>query len=317
MNQVILTINQGNVPPLNEKQWAAIPHFLSRSYFSTGNLEKVYTLMYSSDLSKYEPQDLLNYIKSSLYVGDIESASKTMDLIEKNKDLFSEGLYEMGLFYLSKKRFDESKLYFSRILTEESASAFYEKALIETAEINMARDNYEDAIKILTNIKDNGLKTRRDAMLIIAYFRKGEAGKAISLTNKGVPSLQKSDYGIDVFKTCIEYYYKEKNLKEFSRFVQYLKAFKGHEEFINHISAMLYYNMEYLKSAFYFFTLLADTGGKYGDEALLYLGQISQLAYNNLKSARYYFQKLSDSETAPEVMRLRAKIKSCNYRKRN
>ncbi|MCP4129827.1 MAG: tetratricopeptide repeat protein [bacterium] len=306
--EVISIIKEGNMPPMEEAQWRDIPLLLGRCFYRLGKIETTYQVLYKESLSEYPLPDILIFIKSAIHVGDIHSAKETVKYLEKNKNIYAESLYDMGLFYFNKEKVDDAMGFFSRIIIECPSSGFVGAAKAELSRIYIKQERYKDALARLLEIKDKNLADRKISMLINVYFTMGDSKKAIAMTRKHLKALLKGKYGEDIVKRNIEYFYKKKNLKEFNRFVRYLGRYKGNAAYINYMTGQFYYEKKYYQKSYYYFYKLSLLESEYKEESLYSLGSIALFVHRNKRLAVKYFTKLAEQDNKTSLYRWRAAL---------
>ncbi len=305
---IIDSIQQGTVPPMNEEQWKEIPLLLSRSYYYTGNLEKTYNIMYSTDLGKYSKDDLMIFIRAALSVEDTDSVVEASSFLKDDAVMYAESLYLLGNLYRDREQHDKALGVYNTIATECPGAVQVQPALLETAKIQYTLKQYPEAMKTLESVSSRALQIDKNALMILIHFNRGEYDPALSLTSKNLSQLKKSGLAEGVFKKNMEYYYDHDKLKEFNQYAQYVTAYPGNEPYVLYLSGMIYYKAGYFKSAFQSFNRLSRLESEYTTMSLFYLGLLTGTVYNNKKGAIAYFEKLLQKEDVSEVLSLKTKI---------
>ncbi|MDY6934266.1 MAG: tetratricopeptide repeat protein [Spirochaetota bacterium] len=290
--EIISVLEKEDIPRMDDYTSKQISLWVGRSHYQIGQFEEAYNVMYNWNIRDYSIGDLLIITKISLKVGDIKSAKEASELLQGDKDAYAESLYAFGKYYLEEDEIDISIGYFSRIIIESPTSEYTDLAKVEIAEIYIIQNRLSDAIQQLTEIKNQKIVNRKNAMLIVANFRAGNNKKAISLTKTHLKKLTKTEYGEMAIKENLLYYFNKNNLKEFKKYSWYLKKYKGNNSYINYLSGKIYFDQNKYKSSYYFFYKLAQVKNEYTEESLFYLGIISLFQQKNTERAVGYFNRI-------------------------
>lgn len=283
--------------------------WLGRSYYQSGNYEMAYKIMFNRPFSDYDASDLLIIQKCAIEIGDLASALAVPPLLlNKGQELYASSLYAIGMHFKLKKQNDAASDYFLKILAECSGSSYADSARLEMAEINIKNRKFADAIEKLTKIKDIKELDRKNALLIISYFRLGKIKEAIELTQANIKKLLNLPYGEIVVKENLFYYYLNNDLDKFKVYSEYLRKYSGNDPLLSYLSAKLNFEQEQYNNAYYFFYKLVQLESEYKEEALFHLGIISLFKQKNKKLAVSYFQKLAEINNSDNVYVMKAKL---------
>lgn len=296
------------IPPMDDYTSKQISLWRARSFFNLREYKKAYDSYYNWRFTDLPEEDLLNMVKCSVKVDDIITAKKAADVIQIDKNILAEALYEISLYLIAKNNFESANDFLIRILNECPDSAYTENARLEISDINIKEEKFEDAIQSLNEIKNDKLQVRKNALLIISYFRSGKEKEALSLTKKYFNELIRSPYEEIVIKENILYYYKVKDIKEFNFYSQYLLKYPGNNLLINYLYGKLYFENYNYKTAYYYFYKLADLESEYRDEAIYYLGLISLVNNKDVNLALKYFKKISGDNNSGNKYAMQGKI---------
>jgi TolA-binding protein len=307
-NEIIAYIQQGTVPPMNEEQWREIPLFLSRSYYHLGNLEKSYTIMYSTDLSRYSAGDLMIFVRASLFVGDIDSAVEASLFMKNDPAAHSDARLLLGTYSSGRGEYERALVFFESIASEMNGSQRVQQAQLEIAKIFFAQKRFDEALKRLDCVTAPGFSPDKNALTILMYFEQNQLQQALSLTETSQMQLKKSDMAEAVLKRCLEHYFQQGDVKNFLRYARLLAGYKNIEAYLAYLTAMIYYNTGAFRTASQHFTLLSKMESPHLDESLYYLGLINGMVFNNARAALNYFEQLAAKKDLPELLSLKVKI---------
>ena len=307
-DDVINEIQQKNIPPMNEQQWREIPLLLSRSYYHTGNLDKVYNILYASDMTAYKPEDVIMFVKSAIHMEDLGSANNSLVFLQQHREYYCEAFFLIGRFLQKNEEYNEALETYAVIINKFSDMPYVEKAKIETADIYVSQKRYADAIDTLHGISSPDLQTRKNSMLIHACFDSGNTKKALALTEDSLNALRSSEFGESVFRKNLTYYYNNKDRANFKKYSRYLMAYNDSKAFVHYWSGKFYYRMKYFKSAAYFFGELSKMDSPYSAETLFYLASIHLHVNRKWKTAIWYYKKVVSDAHATESLKLNSKI---------
>ena len=305
---VIATIKKGNFPPMNEVQWTEIPLIQARSYYLLKRYDEVYLLLDIRHIRDFPKEDVLMYIKGALHVGDQRSAMEANEYLESDKQLFPESLYIIGDFFLKSGNLDEAELFFSRIINECPGNRFVDYAKVSIAEIYARNKKFPAAVNLLSEVSGKEMQSRKNAQLIACYFEMKSDESAIALTREHLNDLLAGQYGEEVVKYNLSYYYKKRDLQHFDQYVKYLSRYGGNELLINHLSAKIYFETGNYRRSYNYFYALSKTKNRYAGEALYHLGIFSLLVNRSATHAVSYFSRLADMPDADPALRLKAMI---------
>ncbi|MBN2040418.1 MAG: tetratricopeptide repeat protein [Spirochaetes bacterium] len=306
----IITISEteNSIPPMDDYTAKQVQLLLGKSYFKTNEYKKAldsYSVWRLDDLSA---GDLLITAKSSLQINDITTAVRAADLIKGNNGFYTEALYDLSLYYIQNKDYHNAYYYLSTIINDYPSSAFVDSAKIETAELNIKEEKYEEALANLKDIKNKNLQPRKDALLILIHFRTGNDKDAVSMTDKSLKKIRTSEYAEAVIKENLLFYYRNNDIPNFNKFAGYLKNYYGNTVFLNYMYGKLYFNTNKYKTSYYYFRKIADIESKYRDEAVYTLGLISLLKNKNSRLAFQYFRELSEKNDTDSKFAMMGKI---------
>ncbi|PKL40886.1 MAG: hypothetical protein CVV44_04570 [Spirochaetae bacterium HGW-Spirochaetae-1] len=293
-NEVITIIKKGDIPPMDEQQWKEIPLLLSRSNYKLGEYEKVYNQLITENLEVLPVDIKYIFFKSAVHSGDIQTALKAMELFSNEKEYTAEANYDIGDYYAKNGDIEEAMSRYSLIIREYPDTKYVDFAKIGYAEIYLSRNKYAEVISTLQEIKNNELRNRKNALLILCYFSMEEWSNAVNITNKEIQRLLGSPYGESIIRANLKYFYMIKNVAQFQRFAGYLSKFPGNEVYLNYMYGKIYYDIKSYKNAYYYLYKISLNENDYMDETLFILGEISLYIYKNKSQALKYFEKIID-----------------------
>ncbi len=307
--EIISTLDsKDSMPPMDDFTAKQLTLLKGRSYFKTGEYKKAYDSYSSWRLNDLAEEDLSSLLKSSIKVEDVLTAKKSAELINNNKNLRTEGFYEIALYYLTKNDHESAYDYLVRIISERSSSELTEVAKADIADINIKNERYEEAIIELKEIKNEKLQARKNALLIVSFFRSGKEKEAIASTNKYLKEFRKSPFTERVIKENLMYYYKIKKIAEFNKYSQYLKSYPGNTIYINYLTAKINFEISNYKTSYFYYYKLAEIESEYKSEAIFYLGLISLLNNNDINLAKKYFNKICENGSPDDKFAMQGKI---------
>ncbi len=292
---VVLVIRQWKRPPLDENQWMEIPLILNRSLYQLKKYQEVYEDLYTDDFSIYSKDDLLIFVISAIESGDLEIASRAVQVLSSNRELYSRALYHFGTYYLSHREYGRASGFFSRIVLECPHTGSEEPAKIKLARIYIINKRYDDAIKRLLDVRRREYRDQKNSLLIISYIKNDQLKEALAVERRERGKLLKSEYGESTISAFVDYFYEKGDINQFNWYSAYLKRYRGNESKINYMSAQLYYRSRNFKRAFYFYYKLSLSENIYRNESFYHLGRISLFENRNRNSAKKYFKKLLDN----------------------
>jgi len=306
--EVISLLAEEKKPEMSSYTAKQLVIWKGRSYYQLGYHEKTYNTFLGLELNDLPLSDIVLLSRCSLQLGDITTARMTAEMLQDDKNLYAEALYYLGEHYLQKNDFDTAKTYLLDVILKCPDSEFVDNAKTSMAELHIKRGSYRDAIQKLMQIKKPDLEDRKNALLIVSYFKTGRWKEAVELTERNLKRLIDSPYGELAFKETLYYYYQEADRKNFKRYSRYLLKYSGNGNYVNFLSGMLYLRLGSYNSAYYFLYRTGQTDSEYRDEALYYLGMISYLQHKNMRLAKNHFNKLIQAGTDNNEFSLRAKI---------
>ena len=301
-DEVIATIKKGQFPPMEEGQWKDIPLVLSRSYFQTGNFDKVYQIMFTDSLQGYGQNDLFIFCKSSLAVDDPDSAIRASDLIETGSELYGNAIIMIGRYYKDRKQDDRALQYFYRA-QENGSPSISDTARVNSAEIMFSQGQYEDCLSNLEPVRTRELLDTKNALIILSQFKTGRETQALLLAAREQAKLSKIPPGKDVFLIIMDHHRSKLNIKEFRRYAFLLGRYPDQADYINYSSGELFLKAGDYRSAFYYFSQLTLSDNQYTGISAYNCGKISLLVMNNRKGAANYFDMALKKEGLPENIR--------------
>ncbi|MFH0976758.1 MAG: tetratricopeptide repeat protein [Spirochaetota bacterium] len=307
--RIIWILNSGEkTPPMDDYTLKQLSLYKGRSYYYINDYKTAYDSYLEWKLVDLGEEDLFNIVKCSLRFDDILNAKKAADLIQKNINMHAEALYELSVYFVKKNDSENALVYLKRILAESPSSAYADTAKTEIAEINIKEEKYESAIQTLKEIKNEELQVRKNALLIVAYFRYGNEKEAIALTKKFLNIAAKAAYKEMVIKENFLYYFKIKDINLFNEYGGYLQSYPGNNLLINCMFARLNYNTNNYKTSYYYYYKLADVESEYKFEAIYYLGLISLLNNKDQNLAFKYFKRIADSSNPENKFSIHGKF---------
>lgn len=307
--KVVISLLTGQeIPDMSSYTAKQLVIWKGRSYYQLGYHEKAYKTFLSLELNDLPLSDIVILSRCAIELGDIETAQMTAEMLQDDKNLYAEALYYLGEHYLQKNDYDTAKTYLLNVIFESPDSEFVDNAKASMAELHIKRGSYSDAIQKLKEIKKPQLEDKKNALLIVSYFKTGRSKEAVELTRRNLKRLLDSPYGESALKETLYYYYQEVDRKNFKRYSRYLLRYSGNANYVNFLSGMLYFRLSRYNTAYYFLYRTGQTDSEYRDEALYYLGMISYLQHKNPRLAKNHFNKLIRKETDNNEFSVRAKI---------
>ncbi len=302
-DDVIAVIKKGNFPSMTEYQWKEIPLIQARSYYALEKYEDVYMSLDVKNLRDYPKDDILMYIRCALRSGDYRSAIEANELLEGNKNVFSESLYIIGDYLLRNDHRDEAELYFTKIINEYQGTPHVDHARLSIGEMNIIEKKYTEAINYLSSVNaaaDKSIHNRKNSLLIRCYLEMGKVDDAISLTEMNLKNLLDSEYGEQVFLSMVRHYYKKRELQKFERYSKFLARYRGNEPEINYLSGKIYFQNGNYHNAYNYFLSLSRIKSPHQDEAYYFIGLYNLLVLKNAGNALTLFTRISDIQDADE-----------------
>jgi tetratricopeptide (TPR) repeat protein len=198
--------------------------------------------------------------------------------------------------------------FFTKVVKECPDSSFADPARMELSELFVRNRRFAEAVANLDEIKDEKLLDRRNALLIISFFRTGKIHQAIELTRKNIPKLLGLPHGEAVVKENLFYYFLNRDVENFTLYSGYMGRYGGTGALVNYLSGRLYFEIGRYSTSYYYFYKLAHAESEYKDEALYNLAVISLYEQKNRNLAIVYFKKLAESANPGNAVVIKAKM---------
>ena len=295
-NELIAMLRSGSIPPMDEDQWVGIHFILARCYNEIGMYDMAYSMLSESDV-KVMPEDILFiFLKSAVYLGDIQLALRNFDYIKNNRDA-SEITYLIASYYAANSVEEDAAKYYTMVIDKYPESEKADFARYEHAKILLNRSDANNAVRRLKEITNRNLSDDKNALLILCYFSAGEDAVAAELTGREIGRLSKKENYEQILKLNLIYYYNLKNTAMFNRFSSYLRAAAKDQLYVNYMCAKYYYEVKDYFSSFTYFSKIADYENEYNAETWFYLGEISLLVNKKQQQAIQYFEKIMGAES--------------------
>jgi tetratricopeptide (TPR) repeat protein len=281
--------------------------WLGRSYYRTGNPELAYKTLFTGKLGDLEPDDLIILARCALEIGDIWTAQAVPALLANDKERYGESLFILGQYHAPDNQ-QAAMDFFTKVITDCPDSGFADPARMELSELFVKNRRFAEAVANLDEIKDEKLLDRRNALLIISFFRTGKIQRAIELTRKNIPKLLGLPHGEAVVKENLFYYFLNRDVENFTLYSGYMGRYPGTGALVNYLSGKLYFEVGRYSTSYYYFYKLTHAESEYKDEALYNLAVISLYDQKNRNLAIAYFKKLAESADTGNAVVLKAKM---------
>lgn len=296
-NDVITMLKSDSIPPLDEDQWKTIPFILARCYNLTGEQERIYSMFSHQDIDSMPDDILLLFLQSAVAVGDVQLAQNNINRLAADAVARSEVLYSIGSYYKHNTDTANAAKYYQVVIDEYNETPKGDYAKYDYAEILFARGDTTDAILNLKSIKNKALNNNKNILLILCYFKSGDESDAVKLTNNVINLLSKHEYGEQVIRLNLLYYYNQKNTQQFKRFAYYLQTwFKDTLPYVNYICGKYYFEIKDYASSFGYFSKIADSEHEHQTETLFYLAEINLLFYKKPQAALTYYNRVIEND---------------------
>jgi tetratricopeptide (TPR) repeat protein len=293
---------------MDETQWDQIPIMVSKSQFNLQHYDEVYNSYYPENTKKYSSDDLFMFAKSSIAVGDVNTAVDITGKMKKDTDAYYESLYLVANFYKKNNDLNLSAQYYTKILEGGAPAHRTDKVRVELSDIYYRNKQYNDAIATLAKVSEGEFSGSKNSLLALSLFKTGDTEKALNLSLAKIQSISGSPYGEEVVKMNVDHYYGAHNLQKFGLFSDYLKQYKGKTDYVNYLSGKFYYEIRYYQNSLNYLYRLSGTDTQYGDEVNYYIGKIILFVYKNNNMALKYFQKSAMSVNNESVFKWKSKI---------
>ncbi len=306
--EIIALAGDGKTPEVDDYTRKQLALWLGRSYYRTGNFEMAYKTMFTGNLRDYSAEDLVIVARCALEIGDIWTAQAAPALLANDKEHFSELLFMLGKYYLKENQSAAALDFFNKIVLECPATSYADPAALEMSEIYIRNRRYSEAAQRLLDIRDEKLSDKKNALLIISYFRTGKISEAIELTQKNITRLLNQPYGEIVIKENLFYYYLNRDLGKFSLYAGFMGRYADTTSLVNYLSGKLYFDLKKYTTAYYYFYKLSQAESEYKKEALYNLGLISLFEQKNRQLAIAYFKKLAESADTQDALVMKGRL---------
>ena len=305
---VIATLEKGNLPTMDENQWEQIPLLASRSHFHLNNYDEVYNNFYIDSLSKYKNGDLYMFAKSAIAVGDDNTAGEIAKYLKQDSEQYQEIIYMIASHHRKNNDMVLAKQLFAKVIAGGFQGKWTDKARVNFAEIYIRDKDYTKAIELLSKVTEADHAGDKNALMTLSMFGNKENDKALAFSQSKILSILGSEYGEEVVKANIEYYFNSRNTQRFNQFIEYMKRFKGNSDYVYFKSGQFSYVTKQFNGAFNSYNRLASSDSPYRDESNYYLGKIALFYYKNSSMALKFFGRVADSENDGSVFKWKSKI---------
>ncbi len=296
-NDVIASLKNDVIPPMDENQWKEIPVLLTRCYHETDQPEKIYSLLMSENMEGM-PSDVVSmFITSAVGAGDIELARSRLQLISGDRERYAEALFAIASYYASHSKNDEALEYYSRIFSEYGSTARADFARYEYARMIYDAGRYSDALDTLKTISNRELNNEKNALMILCLFLTGDEKNATAMTNRELFRILKNPRGEEIVKANMRFYFDKKNTAQFNRFAGYLAGYyKGSSDYVSFMYGKYFYSLQDFRTSFYYFSKVSGTENPYSAESWFNMGNISLFADRNRQQAIAFYQKVIEKD---------------------
>lgn len=291
--KVIEILKNSRIPPMDESQWKEIPLINARCLYILGRYEEVYSILKWDDIRILGDDDARMLIDSTIRTGDITTALKLIESVREKEPLYMDSMILLGDYHRDRKNYSKAQEIYSQIIGSGESDELKERARLELAVINTENGSYTISMELLDGVSAKKYQSDKESLIIINNFNTGNSKTASEMTDARMKSVTSGRFEEKILLLNLQYHFDQKNEKSFARYSSILKKYQDNENYINYLSAKLYYEKANYSKAASYYSKLTLKQNIYREEAEYFSGLIALAQNKSVVSSQKYFKSIT------------------------